>query len=122
MGVSWRTYPDDPGLSEGMFLSNGTMNIHTNTLKLETVIKFLWSMALILLFCFVEPGYYEDGKFGIRLENIERVVPAETKYKLPIRKFLTFETVTMVPVQTKMLVPELLTEKEVSATSHFFSL
>lgn len=62
---------------------------------------------------FVEPGYYEDGKFGIRLENIERVVPAETKYNLPIRKFLTFETVTMVPIQTKMLMPELLTEKEV---------
>lgn len=23
MGVSWRAYPDDPGLGEGMFLSNG---------------------------------------------------------------------------------------------------
>jgi hypothetical protein len=23
MGVSWRVYPDDPGLQEGMFLSNG---------------------------------------------------------------------------------------------------
>lgn len=72
------------------------------------------SIYLSMCFLFAEPGYYEDGKFGIRLENIERVVPAETKYKLPIRKFLTFETVTMVPVQTKMLVPELLTEKEVS--------
>ncbi|XP_026292242.1 xaa-Pro aminopeptidase 1 [Frankliniella occidentalis] len=88
MGVSWRTYPDDPGLSEGMFLSN-------------------------------EPGYYEDGKFGIRLENIERVVPVETKYNLPIRKFLTFETVTMVPIQTKMLVPGLLTEKEISYLNNY---
>lgn len=68
---------------------------------------------------FLEPGYYEDGKFGIRLENIERVVPVETKYNIPIRKFLTFETVTMVPIQTKMLVPELLTEKE---ASHLFSI
>lgn len=23
MGVSWRSYPDDPGLQEGMFLSDG---------------------------------------------------------------------------------------------------
>lgn len=23
MGISWREYPDDPGLQEGMFLSNG---------------------------------------------------------------------------------------------------
>lgn len=88
MGVSWRTYPDDPGLSEGMFLSN-------------------------------EPGYYEDGKFGIRLENIERVVPVETKFKLPVRKFLTFETVTMVPIQTKMLVPELLSAKEISYLNNY---
>ncbi|XP_034235011.1 xaa-Pro aminopeptidase 1-like isoform X2 [Thrips palmi] len=88
MGVSWRAYPDDPGLSEGMFLSN-------------------------------EPGYYEDGKFGIRLENIERVVQAETKYNLPIRKFITFETVTMVPIQTKLLVPELLTEKEISYLNNY---
>lgn len=24
MGISWREYPDDPGLQEGMFLSDGT--------------------------------------------------------------------------------------------------
>lgn len=23
IGISWRPYPDDPGLEEGMFLSNG---------------------------------------------------------------------------------------------------
>ena len=23
MGISWRVYPNDPGLQEGMFLSNG---------------------------------------------------------------------------------------------------
>ena len=23
MGISWKVYPDDPGLQEGMFLSNG---------------------------------------------------------------------------------------------------
>lgn len=26
-----------------------------------------------------EPGYYEDGKFGIRLENIVMAVAAETQ-------------------------------------------
>ena len=31
----------------------------------------------VLLF-FVEPGYYEDGKFGIRLENIVMVTNATT--------------------------------------------
>ena len=26
-----------------------------------------------------EPGYYEDGEFGVRIENIVQIVPAETK-------------------------------------------
>nr|CAD7434517.1 unnamed protein product [Timema monikensis] len=82
MGISWRTYPNDPGLQEGMFLSN-------------------------------EPGYYEDGKFGIRLENIFYIVPATLPFNFKNRGFLTFRTVTLVPIQTKMLVTSLLTEKEV---------
>lgn len=60
-----------------------------------------------------EPGYYEDGKFGIRLENIELVVPAKTPYNYKDRGFLTFETVTLVPIQTSLLDVSLLTDKEV---------
>lgn len=52
MGISFRPHPDDPGLVEGMFLSN-------------------------------EPGYYEDGKFGIRIESIVLVTTAETKVRAP---------------------------------------
>ncbi|KAG7154775.1 Xaa-Pro aminopeptidase 1-like 2 [Homarus americanus] len=65
MGVSWRSYPDDPGLQEGMFLSD-------------------------------EPGYYDDGKFGIRIENIVRIEKAETRYNHRDRGFLTFKTVTLI--------------------------
>lgn len=61
-----------------------------------------------------EPGYYEEGQFGIRLENIVRVVKAQPTYKLKETKFLTFEDVTLIPIQTKMLTPELLTAKEVN--------
>lgn len=82
MGVSWRVYPNDPGLQEGMFISN-------------------------------EPGYYEDGKFGFRIEDIIRIVPAKTPHNFKDRGYLTFETVSLVPIQTKMLVPEMLTEKEI---------
>ncbi|XP_069973285.1 xaa-Pro aminopeptidase 1 [Penaeus vannamei] len=82
MGVSWRSYPDDPGLQEGMFLSD-------------------------------EPGYYEDGKFGIRIENIVRIVKAETPYNHRDRGFLTFKTVTLVPIQTKLVDPTMLTRQEI---------
>ena len=50
MGISWRPYPDDPGLQQGMVLSN-------------------------------EPGYYEDGVFGIRLENLVHIVKVGVKVR-----------------------------------------
>ncbi|CAB0001297.1 unnamed protein product [Nesidiocoris tenuis] len=55
-----------------------------------------------------EPGFYSDGSFGIRLENVEHVVPASVKSGAE-KAFLTFETVTLCPYQTLMLVPDMLT-------------
>ncbi|XP_047221882.1 xaa-Pro aminopeptidase 1 isoform X1 [Girardinichthys multiradiatus] len=59
-----------------------------------------------------EPGYYEDGSFGIRIENVVLVVPAKPKYNYRNRGSLTFEPLTFVPVQVKLINTELLTEKE----------
>ncbi|XP_038677780.1 xaa-Pro aminopeptidase 1 isoform X1 [Scyliorhinus canicula] len=59
-----------------------------------------------------EPGYYEDGSFGIRIESIMLVVPVQTKYRYLNRESLTFEALTLVPIQTKMINVELLTRKE----------
>ncbi|XP_062845628.1 xaa-Pro aminopeptidase 1 [Trichomycterus rosablanca] len=59
-----------------------------------------------------EPGYYEDGSFGVRLENVVLVVPAKTKYNYRNRGSLTFEPLTLVPIQIKMIKTDLLTQKE----------
>ncbi|NXV29371.1 XPP1 aminopeptidase, partial [Rissa tridactyla] len=59
-----------------------------------------------------EPGYYEDGSFGIRIENVVLVIPAETKYNFKNRGSLTFEPLTLVPIQMKMIDVNLLTQKE----------
>lgn len=58
-----------------------------------------------------EPGYYEDGKFGIRIENCLIVVERETEFKFV--KCLGFETITMVPIQRKMIDMSLLEREEV---------
>uniref|UniRef100_A0A8D0GIV6 Xaa-Pro aminopeptidase 1 n=1 Tax=Sphenodon punctatus TaxID=8508 RepID=A0A8D0GIV6_SPHPU len=60
-----------------------------------------------------EPGYYEDGSFGIRIENVVLVIRAKTKYNFSNRGSLTFEPLTLVPIQTKMIDVHLLTQKEV---------
>ncbi|XP_035674151.1 xaa-Pro aminopeptidase 1-like [Branchiostoma floridae] len=61
-----------------------------------------------------EPGYYEDGAFGIRIENVVLVKPTETKFNFKNKGFLTFEPLTLAPIQSKLLEPSMLTEKEVS--------
>lgn len=60
-----------------------------------------------------EPGYYEDGQFGIRIEDIVQVVEAKPLHNFNNRGFLTFETITYAPKQTKLINLDLLTDKEI---------
>ncbi|KAJ7636867.1 putative Xaa-Pro aminopeptidase P [Roridomyces roridus] len=50
-----------------------------------------------------EPGYYADGKFGIRIENIVLVKKAATPNNFGDKGYLGFERVTMCPIQTKLI-------------------
>jgi Xaa-Pro aminopeptidase len=59
-----------------------------------------------------EPGYYETGGFGIRIENILAVAAAGGDKSGPDRPFLEMETLTFVPMQHKMMEPELMTHTE----------
>ncbi|KAJ2847689.1 hypothetical protein J3B02_004111 [Coemansia erecta] len=57
-----------------------------------------------------EPGYYEDGAFGIRIENTCLVVKTKTPHDYTNGNgYLTFEPVTMVPIQKKLIQTDLLT-------------
>ena len=42
-----------------------------------------------------EPGYYEDGKFGIRIESVVLVREVKTPNNFGDKGFLGFENVTM---------------------------
>ncbi|KAF4580429.1 hypothetical protein EYR40_003145 [Pleurotus pulmonarius] len=59
-----------------------------------------------------EPGYYADGKFGIRLENIVLVRKADTPNNFGDKGYLGFEHVTMAPIHTKLVDAELLSKDE----------
>ena len=59
-----------------------------------------------------EPGYYEDGKFGIRIENMITCCEAETKHRFGDKPYFGFRHVTMVPMCQKLIDKELLTEDE----------
>ncbi|TPX77230.1 hypothetical protein CcCBS67573_g01472 [Chytriomyces confervae] len=59
-----------------------------------------------------EPGYYEDGKFGIRIENVMILKDAPTSYDFSGKGSLGFEHVTVVPISTKLVDVKLLLEEE----------
>ncbi|KAF1744975.1 hypothetical protein MXB_2252 [Myxobolus squamalis] len=50
-----------------------------------------------------EPGYYEDGKFGIRIENMMTVVPISPKYNFNEIGFFGFETLSLIPMALNLI-------------------
>ena len=58
-----------------------------------------------------EPGYYREGAYGIRIENLEIVVEAEPVPggDLPMHRF---ETLTLAPIDRRLVAVDLLTEAE----------
>lgn len=56
-----------------------------------------------------EPGFYREGKYGIRLENLIMVAPhSETEYG----RFLQFETLTLFPFEMQLIDAEMLSDDE----------
>lgn len=60
-----------------------------------------------------EPGYYEDGGFGIRIENLLVVREARTSHNFGDKKYLTFDYLTHIPIQKKLIDFSLMSGAEV---------
>jgi Xaa-Pro aminopeptidase len=58
-----------------------------------------------------EPGIYRPGRWGVRIENLVLAVPAETT---EFGEFLRFETLTLCPIDSRCIEPEMLTGDEVA--------
>lgn len=63
-----------------------------------------------------EPGYYAEGEYGIRIESLVAVVPAPVPTKRPM---LAFETLTLVPIDTRLVDTSLLTSEERNWLNHY---
>ncbi|KAJ6814595.1 putative Xaa-Pro aminopeptidase P [Iris pallida] len=68
-----------------------------------------------------EPGYYEDGNFGIRLENVLIVKEAETKFNFGAKGYLSFEHITWAPYQKKLMNLSLMTRDEIEWVDSYHS-
>ncbi|KAK4525860.1 hypothetical protein GAYE_SCF17G3769 [Galdieria yellowstonensis] len=61
-----------------------------------------------------EPGYYEDGAFGIRIENVLLVKKVETPNQFGGKPYYGFEHITFVPMESRLMDLSLLTDEEVT--------
>ena len=58
-----------------------------------------------------EPGYYKEGEYGIRIENLQYVTKP-TPIDGGEREMMGFETLTLAPIHRDLIVVEMLTDAE----------
>ncbi|KAM7262725.1 hypothetical protein ACFE04_000408 [Oxalis oulophora] len=68
-----------------------------------------------------EPGYYEDGNFGIRLENVLIINEANTNFNFGDKGYLSFEHITWAPYQKKLIDLTLLAPEEINWLNSYHS-
>ena len=59
-----------------------------------------------------EPGFYKTDDYGIRIENLE-LVNKEKKIAGGEKPMLSFDTLTLAPIDKRLILPQLLVEKEI---------
>ncbi|NWI09872.1 XPP2 aminopeptidase, partial [Crypturellus soui] len=67
------------------------------------------------MFTSIEPGYYQDGEFGIRIEDVALVVEAQTE-----KPFLTFEVVSLVPYDRNLIDVDLLSKEQIQYLNTYY--
>ncbi len=98
-------YPHGTGHGVGYYL-----NVHEGLQGISSNNKVKFREGMIVS---NEPGYYKEGKFGIRIENMIVVEKKKTSYK--------FNNLTMVPIDKSLINKKLLKKKEISWINNYHS-
>ena len=64
----------------------------------------------------MQPGFYKENAFGIRIENLYRVAP------VPKTKLLKFEVLTLAPIDLSLINKYLLTVDEINWLNSYHAL
>lgn len=103
-----------PLWSEGMDFDHGTghgvgagLSVHEGPVRISRVSDIPLRPGMILS---NEPGYYREGAFGIRLENLIVLREVESPDG---RDMLGFETLTLAPLDRRLIEPGLLSGEEI---------
>ncbi|MCE6958151.1 aminopeptidase P family protein [Cereibacter sphaeroides] len=100
--VAGLDYDHGTGHGVGAFLS-----VHEGPQRIARISEVPLEPGMILS---NEPGYYREGAFGIRLENL--IVVEEAPALGDMRKQLSFETLTFAPFDRRLILPARLSPDE----------
>lgn len=64
-------------------------------------------------------GYYEEGNFGIRIENLYLVKESQTPHRFNNKTYLEFEQITFCPIQPSLIDTSLMSEKEIEWVNEY---
>ncbi|KAG2145174.1 peptidase M24, structural domain-containing protein [Suillus clintonianus] len=87
------------------------LNVHEGPHGIGTRIAYNSTSLKVGMTVSNEPGYYADGRYGIRIESVVIVREAKTPNNFG-NGYLCFEHVTMCPIQTKLIDFSVLTAQE----------
>jgi len=89
------------------------LNVHEGPGRINIGFSDIWTPLYEGMFFSDEPGYYEDGSFGIRLETLVSIVEANTTFHFNGKKYLGFKPATLVPFEPKLIKYELLSADQI---------
>ena len=101
--------------SEGKDYAHGTghgvgclLSVHEGPISISKHSKYDIKRGMVIS---NEPGYYKNGEYGIRIENLEVVSKKHLKNS---ENFLCFENLTRVPFELELINKEILTIDEIN--------
>ena len=100
--MSGRDYDHGTGHGVGVF-----MCVHEGPQRLSKISEVKLEPGMILS---NEPGYYREGDYGIRIENL--IVVREAEKIGDERDQLDFETITFAPIDLRLVDPDMLSSGE----------
>jgi len=96
-------YAHGTGHGVGYFL-----NVHEGPQAISKFNKIVLKEGMVIS---NEPGYYENGKFGIRIENLLRIKK--------VNKKISFENLTIVPIDKTLINKNILSKKEIDWLNNY---
>lgn len=85
------------------------LSVHEGPQRISRVSDVVLEAGMILS---NEPGYYREGAFGIRIENLIVVTPAPALNGADNREMMVFETLAYVPIDRRLIMVDMLSNDE----------